>query len=116
MAIYGWNINDYNDLLYRYLPRDPVKAAAERITNNLNNLEIKIKTEKRIIFPEPKKIIRNNRTTIVLWEDGTKTIVRCEPHKRYDAYEAFTAALAKKIYGNNTRLKKMILEKYTSQT
>lgn len=63
----------------------------------------------------PKKIIRNKRTTIVLWEDGTKTIVRCEMHKPYDAYSAFTAALAKKIYGNNTRLKKMIAEKFVSQ-
>lgn len=64
----------------------------------------------------PKKIIRNDRTTIVIWEDGSKTIVRCEAHKHYDAYEAFTAALAKKIFSNNTKLKKMILERFTSQT
>ena len=63
----------------------------------------------------PKKIIRNNRTTVVIWDDDTKTIVRCEPNKKYDVYEAFTAALAKKIFGNNTKLKKVIKENFTEQ-
>lgn len=63
----------------------------------------------------PEKIIRNKRTTIVIWKDKTKTIVRCEEDKWYDEYEAFTAALAKKIFQNNSKLKKMIKEKFVCQ-
>lgn len=63
----------------------------------------------------PEKIIKNNRTTVVIWSDKTKTIVRCEEGKEYDVYEAFTAALAKKLFQNNSRLKRMIKEKFVSQ-
>lgn len=63
----------------------------------------------------PEKIIRNKRTTIVIWKDKTKTIVRCEEDKCYDEYEAFTAALAKKIFQNNSKLKKVIKEKFVCQ-
>lgn len=56
----------------------------------------------------PKKIIKNNKTTIVIWTDNTKTIVRCGANEVQDEYHAFTAALAKKIFGTNTRIKKIV--------
>ena len=77
-----------------------------------NNITAPVRTANEFI---PKKIIRNKATTVVLWKDGTKTLVRCEEGKEYDVYEAFTAALAKKIFQNNTKLKKLIKEKFTEQ-
>ena len=65
---------------------------------------------------EPEKIIRNNRATIVIWGDGKKTIVKCEEGKTYDVYEAYTAALAKRIYGTNSALKRLIISKYVEQS
>lgn len=59
---------------------------------------------------EPKQILQNGPVTIVFWKDGTKTIVRKSENSADDPYSAFCAALAKKIYGNNSRVKK-ILEK-----
>lgn len=56
----------------------------------------------------PKQIIVSGPATIVLWEDDTKTIVKCAEGETPDLYIAFTAALAKKIYGANSRLKKTI--------
>lgn len=56
----------------------------------------------------PIKIIKNGPATVVFWKDGTKTVVKCAPETTPSDYDAFTAALAIKIYGNNSRLKKMI--------
>lgn len=64
--------------------------------------------------PEPKKIIHSGPCTIVFWEDNTKTVVRLEDGKEYDEYAAFTAALAKKVYGSNSQVHK-ILEKKTKR-
>lgn len=63
----------------------------------------------------PKKILRSSIVTIVFWKDGTKTIVRCPVGKKYDEYEAFTAALAIKIFGNNSHLKKVIKHTFSEQ-
>lgn len=51
--------------------------------------------------PKPKKIIYNNPCTIVLWEDGTKTICRVQEGQEFSEYYGYLACLAKKIYGTN---------------
>lgn len=66
----------------------------------------------------PKKIIVNGPATIVIWKDGTKTVVKKEVglHVGYlsrvgednFAYYGFLAALAKKIFGSNSHLKRVI--------
>ena len=61
---------------------------------------------------EPERILRNGSVTIVFWKDKTKTLVRKSENSADDPYTAFCAALAKKIYGNNSRVKK-ILDKKT---
>ena len=58
--------------------------------------------------PVPVRIIKSGKVTVVFWDDGSKTIVRCAEDEIPDDYDAFTAALAKRVYGSNTRLKKMI--------
>ena len=57
----------------------------------------------------PIRILRSGPATIVFWEDGTKTIVKlCAGETEDSAYAAFTAALAIKIFGSNSKLKKMV--------
>ena len=57
---------------------------------------------------EPKQIIYNNPATIVFWKDGTKTVVKKAKGEKYNEYNAFCAALAKKIFGNNSKLTKVV--------
>ena len=57
---------------------------------------------------EPKKIIKSGDRTIVFWKDDTKTIVRRSDDTADDLYSAFTAALAIKIYGSNSQVKKIL--------
>lgn len=59
----------------------------------------------------PKKIIHSGPCTIVFWEDDTKTVVRLSENDLNDEYTAFCAALAIKIFGSNSNLKKVIRDK-----
>ena len=62
-----------------------------------------------------ERIIRNGPATIVIWKDGTKTIVKRRDDEPDDPYAAFCAGLAIRIYGNNSKLKKMIEKKTVQQ-
>lgn len=64
----------------------------------------------------PVQILKNKNATVVFWNDGTKTVVKCAPGTTPNDYDAFTAALAIKIFGNNSALKKMIQRKTVVQT
>ena len=61
-------------------------------------------------IPTPKKIIVNedSKVTVVMWDDNTKTIVKCSEADQYDPYVAYCSAFAKKCYGTNSQLKKTI--------
>lgn len=61
-----------------------------------------------VYHPIPDKIIFNDPVTVVFWTDKTKTIVRKSANDPYDKYMAFCAALAKKVYENNTQIHKII--------
>lgn len=67
----------------------------------------------------PERIIHNGPATIVFWPDRTKTVVKCSENDIYDPFDAFTAALAKKIYGTTssvkTMLKKVTVEQKTKK-
>lgn len=59
------------------------------------------------IFP-PRKIRKDGRVTVVFWKDGTTTAVRCGEGEKYDDYTAFCAAIAKRICGSNSAIKRML--------
>ena len=63
----------------------------------------------------PKRILRHGPATIVFWQDGTKTIVKLSDGEEDNAYAAFTAALAIKIFGSNSKLKKIVKTKMEEQ-
>ena len=57
------------------------------------------------------KIIFNPPATIVFWEDGTKTVVKCAAEDEFSECYGFLAALGKKVYENNNQIKKLIDKK-----
>lgn len=61
------------------------------------------------------RIVKSGPVTIVFWEDGTKTIVRRSDDTEDNSYNAFCAALAKKMYGTNSSLQRMIAKKTVEQ-
>ena len=61
-----------------------------------------------------KKVIFNNPATIVLWRDGTKTVVKCQQGDTYSKELGLAMCIAKKYLGNksnfNNVFKKFINE------
>lgn len=54
------------------------------------------------------RILKSGNRVIVFWKDGTKTIVKLAEGEQDSIYAAFTAALAIKLYGSNSKLQKTI--------
>ena len=51
-------------------------------------------------IPEIKNVIFNDPATIVFWEDGTKTVVKCQDGDKFDPEKGLAMAIVKKAYGN----------------
>ena len=56
-------------------------------------------------YPKPndriEKVIFNNPATIVLWADGTKTVIKCDKEDEFDSEKGLAMAIAKKYLGTN---------------
>ena len=48
----------------------------------------------------PEKVIFNKPATIVLWKDGTKTVVKAQNDEPFDPEKGLAMAIAKKALGN----------------
>lgn len=68
---------------------------------------------KRIEMPFPIKIIKQGPATVIFWRDGTKTVVKRAEGEPDDEYVAFTAAVAKKVYGSGSKIKSLLRETKT---
>ena len=58
----------------------------------------------------PVKVIYHNPATIVFWGDGTKTVVKASSHDEFNEYAGFCAALAKKVYGTSSMVRRIVGE------
>lgn len=95
----GWNRYGSNTLINPTLAMDidkEMKMLAKAGLNKIFGAEnAERKTDMRI-----KKAHFNNPVTVVLWEDGTKTIVRAGEGEEYDPEKGLAMAIAKKALGN----------------
>ena len=60
------------------------------------------------------KVIFNDPATIVLWSDGTKTVVKCGPEDSFDMEKGLAMAIVKKMAGNDNRFHK-VFKQYTKK-
>lgn len=73
-----------------------MKMLAKVYLNSLFGVKsVERKTDMRI-----KKVYFNDPATVVLWEDGTKTIVKAGKGDIYDPEKGLSMAIAKKALGN----------------
>lgn len=63
-----------------------------------------------------ERILKSGNRTIVFWGDGSKTVVKRAEDEEDNLYNAFCAALAKRVYRSNSKLIKMIHDKVEYQT
>lgn len=57
---------------------------------------------------EIKKVIFNNPATVILWKDGTKTVVKCQPGDYYDREKGLLLAICKRAYGDSGKYNNII--------
>lgn len=54
----------------------------------------------KVLLPGIKKIIENNPATVILWEDGTKTMAKCQDSDEFDFEKGVLICSLKKLIGN----------------
>jgi hypothetical protein len=54
------------------------------------------------------KVIFNDPATIIIWRDGSKTVVKCQNGEPFDAEKGFVMAYLKKLLGNDNTFNKEI--------
>ena len=91
--------NPFND------PRNKdnsVEAAKikERIDFYRNYCAQKTMSKKVMALCTIKRVIFNDPATIILWADGTKTVVKCAKDETFDPEKGLAMAIAKKALGN----------------
>lgn len=75
-----------------------MKMLAKHAMNKIFGVE---RIERRENTMTIKKVYFNDPATIVLWKDGTKTIVKCGNKDAYDPEKGLAMAIAKKALGND---------------
>lgn len=72
--------------------QDVCNAFALDMSMTVKNVKL---TAKRVIFNPP--------ATVVLWEDGTKTVVKCDKDDTFDEMKGLALCYMKKALGNTSR-------------
>lgn len=102
--------NDYeNDIRIDY---GTYSNIYNRIASD-NKSYIKVPSPKQNAMNSITKVIFNNPATIVLWSDGTKTVVKCDERDEFDPEKGLAMAICKKHFGGgfyNDIFKKWIPE------
>lgn len=101
-------------LPYVFMPRLNGKTLAFEMQNALKyaihggiHLDKNAREAKKYT-PKSIEYSADHKTVVVIWMDGDKTIVKRSDNDSDDIYMAFTAALAKKIFGSNSAVKRVI--------
>lgn len=86
------DLGDYSDLIRK---SDKAKKELEMLVKKVH--------ESRFI-PGITKVIfdKNNETTVIIWADGEKTVVRNTSGAPADRYAGFCAAVCKRLFGSTT--------------
>lgn len=79
---------------------DPEKWVDEDALYELLEGELYMFEVKRVIFSEP--------ATVVFWDDGTKSVVKCQNGEEFDREKGFVMAYLKKLLGNDNTFNKEI--------
>jgi hypothetical protein len=59
-------------------------------------------------MPEIKKAIFNDPATIVFWDDGTKTVVKCGEDDTYDKEKGLALCYMKRLFDNKGRYNEVL--------
>lgn len=81
--------------------RNQTYSSTVKLMENLKYLGTKQSVFSDVVssIPEIKSVIYNDPATIIFWEDGTKTVVKCK-NEKFDPEKGLAMAFLKKMLGN----------------
>ena len=77
-----------------------VKPVASKVVFEPTEIRYALRHEEKY---KAKQVIFNPPATIVLWTDGTKTVVKCDPLDIYNETTGVALCYMKKALGNTSR-------------
>ena len=93
-----------------FSPADVTAALAYGYCNKMEGAKTDMnhKCKQSTVNPlEIKNVYFNYPVTVVIWNDGTKTLVRCSENDFYDPEKGLAMAIVKKAYGNDNKFRKV---------
>lgn len=75
------------------------RALSNTLAAIKNGGYIKIPSPRQKALNSIKNVIFNGPATIVLWSDGTKTVVKCDERDEFDPEKGLAMAICKKHFG-----------------
>ena len=73
------------------------------VENNSESIELRVDIPGMI-----ERVIFNDPATIILWNDGSKTVVKRSYDDIWDSEKGFCMAIIKKLYGNTSFIKRFM--------
>ena len=73
------------------------------VENDLESIELRVDIPGMI-----DRVIFNDPATIILWKDGSKTVVKRSYDDIWDSEKGFCMAIIKKLYGNTSFIKRFM--------
>lgn len=101
-----WDVNDLRNILRNVKYKFNLKGRDDGLDAFLYSSTaydkcFKPKAPKPVPYiPEIKDVIFNEPATIIIWKDGTKTVVKCQEGEGYDPEKGLAMAISKKALGN----------------
>lgn len=77
------------------------KCPKENNKENKKNAKKNNKTKEKRYLPGIKRVVFNDPVTVVMWTDGTKTIVKCMEGTKFDKWTGLSMAITKKALGDD---------------
>ena len=75
----------------------------ETVENDLESIELRVDIPGMI-----DRVIFNDPATIILWNDGSKTVVKRSDNDIWDSEKGFCMAVIKKLYGHTSFIKRFM--------
>lgn len=88
------------------------KLECEKIINNEEPPKFNKAEHKKAKLHENdiQNVIFNGPATVVIWRDGTKTVVKCGDMDVYDPEKGLAMAICKYVFGNDGKFKRVFKE------
>ena len=103
-SVYGLSSASFSNPFNDPRNKDNMSVEAAKIKERIdfyrNYCAQKTMSKKAMALCTIKRVIFNDPATIILWADGTKTVVKCAKDETFDPEKGLAMAIAKKALGN----------------